>query len=70
MQVPKEKAELIKKGEDEANEIYKYFYKGLFSEDEKHRMVVDIWSTTKVNVENCLKNIMGPGNNLYTMIDS
>ncbi|HRX63785.1 MAG TPA: DNA-directed RNA polymerase subunit beta' [Candidatus Absconditabacterales bacterium] len=70
MKVPAEKEETLKVGEKKANEIYKYFYKGFFSEDEKHRLIVEVWSETKSNVEQYLKNIIGPGNNLYSMVDS
>jgi DNA-directed RNA polymerase subunit beta' len=70
MKVPKEKEETIKRWEDTANEIYKYFFKWLFSETEKHRMIVEIRSKVKSDVEQHLKNIIWPGNDLYSMIDS
>ncbi|HKL44596.1 MAG TPA: DNA-directed RNA polymerase subunit beta' [Candidatus Absconditabacterales bacterium] len=70
MKIPQEKEEVLKAGEELANDIYKYYFKGFFSEDEKHRQVVEVWSKTKSEVEGYLKNIIGPGNNLFSMVDS
>ena len=70
MKVPKEKDDLLKSWDEETNEILKYYYKGFFSEDEKHRLVVKVWTEVKKDVEKWLKSIIGAGNNLYTMIDS
>ncbi len=70
MKVPKEKEDILRAGDVEANEVLKFFYKGFFSEDEKHRLIVKIWTLVKKNVETNLKSIIGAGNNLYTMIDS
>ncbi|MDR0283022.1 MAG: hypothetical protein LBI53_07235 [Candidatus Peribacteria bacterium] len=70
MKIPKEKEDILRNGDKRADEILKLFYKGFFSEDEKHRLIIDIWTTTKIEVEKQLKPIIGPGNDLFTMIDS
>lgn len=70
MKIPKEKEWIIKLWEDKANDIYKYYYKWFFSDSEKHRLVVEVWTKVKVDVENNLKNIIGSGNDLYSMVDS
>ena len=70
MKVPKEKEDLLRAGDLETNTVLKYFYKGFFSEAEKHRLIVKIWTAVKKDVEVNLKSIIGAGNNLYTMIDS
>ena len=70
MKVPKEKEDILKAGDLDNNEVLKYYYKGFFSEEEKHRLVVKIWTDVKKSVEKNLKSIIGAGNNLYTMIDS
>jgi len=70
MMVPPTKEEELRQGDDRTNEIYKYYYKGFFSEDEKHRNIVKIRTEVKSNVEKSLKDITGPGQDLYTMIDS
>ncbi|MDD3262510.1 MAG: DNA-directed RNA polymerase subunit beta' [Candidatus Absconditabacteria bacterium] len=70
MTVPKSKDDELKNGDEKTNEVYKYFYKGFFSEEEKHRSVIKIRTEVKSAVENSLKNITRPGQDLYTMIDS
>jgi len=70
MKIPQEKEEVLKAWEELANDIYKYYFKWFFSEDEKHRQVVEVWSKTKSEVEGYLKNIIWPGNNLFSMVDS
>ncbi|MEI7919094.1 MAG: hypothetical protein WCH65_02535 [bacterium] len=70
MKVPKEKEEELKYGDMKANEVYKYFFKGFFSEEEKHRFVIKIWTEVKKKIEESLKSITGPGQDLYTMVDS
>ncbi|MFA5747835.1 MAG: DNA-directed RNA polymerase subunit beta' [Candidatus Absconditabacterales bacterium] len=70
MTVPKEKSELLRQGDEESNEIYKYYFKGFFSEEEKHRLIITLWTNTKTKIENILKGTTGPGQDLYTMVDS
>jgi DNA-directed RNA polymerase beta' subunit len=70
MKVPKEKEEELKYGDAKTNEVYKYYFKGFFSEEEKHRFIIKIWSDVKKRIEESLKSITGPGQDLYTMVDS
>lgn len=70
MIVPEEKDELIKTGEDQANEIYNYFYKGFLSENEKHRLIINTWNNIKNKIEGHIKEVIGPGNDMYTMTNS
>lgn len=70
MKVPKEKEEELKAWDIQANEVYKYYFKWFFSEEEKHRFIVKIRTDVKKRVEECLKWITTPGQDLYTMVDS
>ncbi len=70
MKIPDEKAAILKKGDQRIDEILKLYFKGFFSEDEKHRMVVDVWTSIKKEVEKSLKPMITSGNDLFTMIDS
>lgn len=70
MKIPQDKEWILKEWDQQADEIYKLFYKWFLSEEEKHRLVIDVWTDIKKRVEACLKPIIGAGNNLYTMIDS
>ena len=70
MKVPKEKEEELKIWDNKANEVYKYFFKWFFSEEEKHRFIIKIWTDIKKKIEESLKWITTPGQDLYTMVDS
>ena len=70
MKVPKEKEDMLKLWDEQSNNIYKYYFRWFLSEEEKHRLIVKLWSDIKSKIEWFLKNIIWPGNDLYTMIDS
>ncbi|MDR2191028.1 MAG: hypothetical protein LBP53_07910 [Candidatus Peribacteria bacterium] len=60
MKIPKEKEEILKSGDKKSDEILKLFYKGFFSEEEKHRLIVDVWTKAKKEVETQLKPVIAP----------
>ena len=70
MKIPMEKYDILKVWEDEANKIYNYFHKWFFSDSEKHRLVIEVWTQVKKDVEKKLQWIIWPGNDLYSMVDS
>ena len=70
MIIPKEKESMLKSGDVQIDQILSLFYKGFFTESEKHRLVCDVWTKTKIDLEAKLKSIFTPGNDLYTMVDS
>jgi len=55
MKVPQGKEEELKNGDLMANEVYKYFFKGFFSEEEKHRFIIQIWTDVKKRIEESLQ---------------
>lgn len=70
MHVPKEKEDLLKVWDEKANEVYKLYYRGFYSEEEKRRLVQGIWTEIQSDVEKYMKDITAVGNDLYTIIDS
>ena len=58
MKIPKEKEDSLKAGDKKSDEVLKLFYKGYFSEGEKHRMIIDIRTDVKKDVEAQLKPII------------
>lgn len=70
MKVPKEKEEMLRMWDEKSNNIYKYYFKWLLSEEEKHRLIIKVWTDVKSKIEWYLKTIILPWNDLYTMIDS
>jgi DNA-directed RNA polymerase subunit beta' len=51
MKVPQQKEDLIADGDKAANRIYTLLHRGFFTEEEKHRMIVKLWSDVKAKVE-------------------
>gem|GEM_PF-5581486 len=71
IQVPPQKDELLRQGDDEVNKVYSLYYKGLLSDGEKHRLVVNAWSGVKSKIEALVKTSMVESrDDLFAMIDS
>lgn len=70
MMVPKEKEELLKEGHAKVNEIYNFAFKGFLSADEKHRLIIRVWSDLTKQIEKLVKQNYLPGNNAYICVDS
>ncbi len=68
--VPPEKGEMMKEGHIQANEIYNFHFKGFVSEEEKHRLIIKLWSNLVKRIEKLVKENYKPGNNAYTCVDS
>lgn len=69
--IPQEKDALIKSGDEQVNEIYKYYYKGFLTDSEKHRLIVQVWSDVKSKLEKYAKDLLvEKGDDVYSMIDS
>lgn len=70
MMVPEQKEELLKEGHTKVNEIYNFAFKGFLSADEKHRLIIRVWSDLTKQIEKLVKQTYLPGNNAYTCVDS
>ncbi len=70
MKVPKEKEEILQRGDEKANEIYKLFFKWFYTEQEKHRLIIQMRSEVKAKVESHVKELSGAGDDMFRMIDS
>lgn len=70
MTVPSEKPELIKKAEDTVDMITKNFKRGLITEEERYKEVVDIWKETDDTLTKALLEGLDKYNNIYMMADS
>ena len=46
MEIPPEKAELVRQADAEVEKITKHFRRGLISDDERYAQVVSVWNTT------------------------
>lgn len=70
MHIPKEKAALIKKSEDDVAKVNSYFGRGLLTEDERYKSVVEIWTKTTEDVEKALKTTLDDNNPIWMMANS
>lgn len=70
MRVPEEKEAIIASGDEKANQVYTYFHRWFFTEDEKHRLIVQVWTDVKSRVVAHVKTLTGPWDDMFTMVDS
>ncbi len=70
MTVPKEKAELISTTEKKVIEIERQFKRGLITDDERRRLVIDEWDITTKNVTAALQKNLDQFNPIYMMANS
>lgn len=71
IEIPHEKEALLKDGDERVNEVYKYYYKGFLSDEEKHRQIVQIWTDVKDALEKHAKALLiEKADDVFAMIDS
>ncbi len=71
MHIPEQKDTILKGWDDKVNKIYSLYYKGLLSDDEKHRLVIEAWSDVKVQIETLVKQTLKESrDDLFVMIDA
>ena len=70
MKMPEHKQEIISGAEKEVLDIEKMFKRGIITEDERYRAVVDVWTAATKQVEGELKGSMDKFNPIWMMADS
>ncbi|SDZ23048.1 DNA-directed RNA polymerase subunit beta' [Tindallia californiensis] len=70
MEVPKEKAELIKEAEERVDQYEKVFRRGLISDDERYEKVMNVWEETTGKVTDALMEGLDTMNNVFIMAQS
>ncbi len=68
--VPEKKQAVIKAASEKASSIEEDYKNGLLSEDEKRRMVIEIWHGTKQEVEKLVEDAMDPMGSVSDMVRS
>ena len=68
--VPKNKADLLKQADIELEEITKKYRRGLITDDERHRLTIDMWSRITKMAEKELENTFDQSNPLWVMVSS
>ena len=72
--IPKEKADLIKKGHEEVEEVTMSYGMGAITNKERYEKVIDIWSNVDANVTKVVMKQLSSDqqgfNSIYMMLDS
>ena len=70
MTVPPEKPELIKKAQDTVDKITRNYKRGLITEEESYKEVVETWKETDAVLTKALLDGLDKYNNIFMMADS
>jgi len=68
--VPKEKTEVVERAVEKVAKITADYQNGLLSEEEKRRMVIEVWQGTKQEVEKLVTNALDPMGSVADMVFS
>ncbi len=66
----KQKPEIIKKGEQQVEQIQEQYEEGLLTNKERYVKVVEVWSSIKEEITELSKNSFDSGSSLYSIINS
>ena len=70
MTVPPQKPEMIKQAQDRVDRITKNYKRGLITEEERYKEVVETWKITDQDLTKALLDGLDRYNNIYMMADS
>ncbi len=70
IKVPPEKKEIISATEKAVNRVERQFGRGLVTEEERHKIVCDLWTKATNDVTDAMMENMSPFNPIYMMADS
>ncbi len=70
MTVPPQKPEMIKNAQDTVDKITKNFKRGLITEEERYKEVVETWKATDDALTKALLDGLDKYNNIFMMADS
>ena len=70
MTVPPQKPEMIQKAQDTVDRITKNFKRGLITEEERYKEVVETWKKTDDELTHALLSGLDKSNNIFMMADS
>jgi DNA-directed RNA polymerase subunit beta' len=68
--VPAEKVEILKKSQQEVDQISRAFRRGLLTDQERNERIIEIWQQTTKVVGDAVRKAMDPNGNLATMANS
>ncbi|MFH1534949.1 MAG: DNA-directed RNA polymerase subunit beta', partial [Patescibacteria group bacterium] len=68
--IPAGKKEAIEEAEKKIDEVHNQYEMGLLTKDERYVKSIDIWASTKNEVQEISKNALDPLGSVFAMIDS
>ena len=70
MTVPPQKPQMIKEAQDTVDRITRNFKRGLITEEERYKEVVETWKNTDDKLTKALLSGLDKYNNIFMMADS
>ncbi len=70
MQVPEAKAKILQNADKEIDVIYNKFARGLYTDDERKRKTIEVWTNATNDVTSALMNNLDPKNPINMMANS
>jgi len=70
LHLPKEKGEILHEAWEKVNIVHNHWFSWHVSDEEKHRLILTLWSDAKAQIEKLVKVAYEPGNDIYSCIDS
>ena len=70
VKVPKEKKEILANAEKEIEKVRKQYRRGLITEEERYKAVVNIWNSATLDVGKALEENLEPQNPINLMVES
>ena len=68
--VPKQKPEIIARGTKEAQLVEEQFAQGLLAEQERYRLVIEVWRSIKEEIEKLVPGSLDPTGSVHDMVAS
>ncbi len=68
--VSSKKKDLLKSGDEKVAQIQEFYNRGLLTDDERYRLVIDVWAKVKDEIQHVLMNELPEDNHIYMMSDS
>src|SRR3989338_2659510 len=67
---PADKDTIMHRGEEKVTQIRSQFDEGLLTEEERYRMVVNVWEQVREEMASAAKNSFDPKGSVFTMVNS
>ncbi len=70
MEIPAAKDEYLAQADEEVNKITKMFRRGLMTDEERHKKVIEVWEAADDKITHALLDGLGKYNNIFMMAHS